>query len=408
MPQQPIEPGNSEPTWARRFVEPTLVIVCTLILMAFLVNVSRFWVMGEEMTHDDAVSFWAAGHQLVHSTNPYDSGSILKLEHSVGYTSDRRVLIMRNPPPALCLVMPLGVLRPHPAAYFWSILLIGALLLSVHLLWIVHGRSGNKLHLLAYAFAPAILCVSSGQTGLFSLIGCVLFLRFHRERPIVAGLSLWLCALKPHLFLPFGLVLLIWAVTTRCYRLLAAAMAALVVSSGIASYLDPSIWVQYAQMLHTQEIDREFIPCLGVALRFALNPHAMWLQYLPAALGCAWAVYFYRKHRETWDWKTDGALVLLVSVLVSPYAWITDQSLVIPALVAGLYRATNRFEIWIPLVVSAVIEFLPMIGKGMHSALYVWTMPVWLAWYLYVSIGSRRVEMHQTGAIPVFAEGGAA
>ena len=49
------------------------------------------------------------------------------------------------------------------------------------------------------------------------LLGLVLFLRLHRSSPFLAGVSLWLCLLKPHLFVPFGIVLIVWAIVTRSY-----------------------------------------------------------------------------------------------------------------------------------------------------------------------------------------------
>jgi hypothetical protein len=253
----------------------------------------------------------------------------------------------------------------------------------------MHGRPPNKLHYLAYSFGPALTCILGGQTGLFALLGLVLFLRFHRTRPVVAGLALWLCALKPHLFLPFAAVLPLWVVVTRNYRLLSAAVLALLASSFIAWRLDPAVWTQYRQMMRSSGIEREFIPCLGIALRFAIDRNAMWLQYLPALLGCVWAVFFYWSRRSKWDWMQDGAPLMLVSILVSPYGWLTDQTLVVPALLVGIYRATSREQLGALALASAFIEIAQMAGKGMHSAIYLWTTPFWLAWYLYVTIKAR-------------------
>jgi hypothetical protein len=83
------------------------------------------------------------------------------------------------------------------------------------------------LNYLGYSFAPALVCLIVGQTSLFALLGLVLFLRLHRTRPFLAGVSLWLCALKPHLFLAFGVVLLAWIIVSRCYRILLGAASAM-------------------------------------------------------------------------------------------------------------------------------------------------------------------------------------
>jgi hypothetical protein len=292
---------------------------------------------------------------------------------------------MRNPPSALCLVVPLGLFGMRAGALIWSLLLLAAFVLSVHLLWAMLGRPRNKLHYLGYSFAPALLCILGGQTALFALLGLTLFLRFHGVRPFVAGLSLWLCALKPHLFLPFATVLLLWIVLSRSYRILAGAVLAIAASSLGAWLLDPAVWSQYAQMMRSSGIEREFIPCLSVALRFAVHPQTMALQYLPALAACLWAIPYFWKRRQQWDWMQDGALLMLVSILASPYAWITDQALLIPALLVGVYRATTRAQLGLLALASATIEIAQLLGANLHSALYLWTTPLWLAWFLYVS-----------------------
>jgi hypothetical protein len=384
MPQLPTDTRTSWRERVRSIVEPAVVTVYTLTFTTFVLGLVLLILTGNNAHGRDVVSFWAAGRQVVHHANPYDSAATFQMERSVGFSSNSEDFIMRNPPTALCLVMPLGYLGLRAANLLWSLLLLAALALSVHLLWRMLGRPGNKLHYLGYSFAPALFCILSGQTALFALLGLVLFLRYHGERPFIAGLSLWLCALKPHLFLPFAVVLLLWIVLHRSYRILAGALLALGASSLVAWLLDPAVWSQYAQMMHSSGIEKEFIPCLAVALRFALHSHRMVLQYIPAGVACLWAIRYYWLRRSSWDWMQDGALLMIVSILAGPYSWITDQALLIPALLVGVYRATTRVQLGLLMLASTLIEITPLAGKGMHSALYLWTTPFWFVWFLYV------------------------
>ena len=385
MPQIPPDPPRSWRDKARTLLEPTVVFTCALVFAVFALGLCVLILSGNNPVGRDVVSFWAAGRQIVQHANPYDSASILKIERSAGFSDQSQILLMRNPPSALCLVVPLGLFGLRAGALIWSLLLLAAFVLSVHLLWAMLGRPRNKLHYLGYSFAPALLCILGGQTALFALLGLTLFLRFHQSRPFVAGLSLWLCALKPHLFLPFATVLLLWIVLSRSYRILAGAVLAIAASSLAAWLLDPAVWTQYARMMRTSGIEREFIPCLSVALRFAIHPQTIALQYLPALAACLWAIYFFWKRRQQWNWMQDGALLMLVSILASPYAWITDQALLIPALLVGVYRATTRAQLGVLALASATIEIAQLLGANLHSALYLWTTPFWLAWFLYVS-----------------------
>jgi hypothetical protein len=140
--------------------------------------------------------------------------------------------------------------------------------------------------------------------------------------------------------------------------------------------------LQYAQMMRTAGIEREFIPCISIALRFAFRPNSTWLQYVLPAAGCVWAVQYYWKRRSRWNWVQHGPLLVLVSMLFSPYAWLTDQVLALPALLQVAFRTSFRSLLVLALASSA-IEIAILSNVILHSAFYLWTAPAWLAWYFY-------------------------
>jgi hypothetical protein len=380
----------------RAFGEFLVVGICTLAFALTIVGIFASVLGRDAAGKRDFAEYWASGHQLAHHANPYDGDAILGLERSIGFPSDLPALIMWNPPPALLLVLPLGFLGPRTANLLWSLLLLGCLVASVRMVWIMHGRPKNRLDLLGYSFGPALVCLMAGQVSIFVLLGLVLFLRLHRSRPFLAGVSLWLCLLKPHLFLPFGVVLLVWAFTARSYRLLAGTAVALGFSTGVAVLLDPFVWSHYGQMMRTLSavrMQQEVIPCLSIMLRWVVSPKTMWLQYLPSALGCVWALAYFRRHRDDWDWMEHGSVLMLVSVLLAPYAWLMDQAVLIPALLHGAYLTRSRRLIAVLALASAVIEIGALRGLALlHSPLYLWTAPVWLAWYLYATRTSRATN----------------
>jgi len=353
----------------------------------------------------DFVEYWASAHQLVHHADPYDAGAILKLEHSAGYPSGLPTLIMGNPPSALLLMLPLGLLSPMAGELLWELLLLASLIASIHMIRTMHGNPKSLVHLLGFSFAPALSCLLSGQVSIFVLLGLVLFLRLHHSRPFLAGASLWLCMLKPHLFLPFGIVLLLWIVRTRGYRILSGAAFALFLSSAIATLLNPSVWMQYTRMMNTERIDRIRMPCLGSMLRIYVSPHSLWLQCLPAALGSIWAVTYFLKRRDEWDWIENGSLLMLVSVFAAPYTWFMDQAVLIPALLHGAYLTSSRTLISILALMSAIVEIGIIRGIPLlHSDFYLWTSPAWLVWYLcavksYDASRQRSLLRHADAAI---------
>ena len=174
------------------------------------------------------------------------------------------------------------------------------------------------------------------------LFGLALFLRLHKSHPFAAGAALWLCSLKPHLFLPFALVLLIWIVVSRSYRILAGGVAAFAVGALITTLIDPAAWSQYSYYMRTSVITREFTPCLGDLLRDRINPSAEWIAFIPAMLGCIWALTYFWPRRHSWDWLENGSPLMLVSLLVAPFGWIFDQSLALPAVLYAVSRNASR------------------------------------------------------------------
>ncbi|HUV68228.1 MAG TPA: glycosyltransferase family 87 protein [Terracidiphilus sp.] len=347
----------------------------------------------------DFVVYWSTGQQLIHHANPYDPAAMMRIEHAAGLNSEYKILYMRNPPWVLPFVLPLGLIGPRFAALIWSLGIVGCVLVSVHLLRKMHGSPQNQLHWLGLSFGPAMICAIMGQTSVFALLGYVLFLYLHRSRPFLAGASLWLCALKPHLFLPFGLVLLVWIVLSRSYRILAGALVAIAASCALAWLIYPSAWSDYAKMMHAANLGSEYIPCLIVVLRLHFSPQSIWLQYLVPALGSVWALAWFWPRRQGWDWRTRGHLLVLVSLLAAPYSWVYDGVLAIPALLQGAYATRSRFLLVLLAIASLTIEIELVLGIKVASAAYLWTTPAWFAWYLL----ARASAVHPMGK-PVVAE----
>jgi len=319
-----------------------VVVVCGVTFPFAALGFLLTMVPGRFVGARDFAVFWATGQQLAHHANPYDGEALLRIESAAGLGGRHVAMYMRNPPWGLPLVYPLGWLGLWAASIVWSLLLLACLAASVHMLWVMYGRPRNQRHWLGYSFGPAIVCMIIGQTSLFALLGLVLFLRFHRTRPFLAGVFLWPCALKPHLFLPFALALIAWVVVSRSYKVLIGAGAAIAASIAIALLIDQQALIQYAHMIRTSGIESDFIPCVSVILRKWISAKTVWIQYVPSGLACIWAGAYYWKRRSNWDWMRDGSLLMVVSLLTAPYSWIYDACILIPALLYGAYVTRSR------------------------------------------------------------------
>ncbi len=360
-------------------------IVAALGLVIVGMGILVLIVKNNNAGNRDFISYWAAGHQLVHGGNPYDGEAVWALERSVGYNSDYH-LIMRNPPAALFLSLPLGFVSPNTGLVLWLVALLGSLVVSIRMLKGMLSRRADRLHLLGYCFAPLMICLMAGQFGIFLLLGTVLFLYFHRSRPLLAGAALLLCASKPHLFLPFGIVLLVWVIFKKRYRILAGFCAALLGSCVPLFFLDIHAWSQYAQMMRTGGALDEPVPVLSMIFRALIDPRAVWLQFVPEGAACAWALWYFWTRRNRWSWMNEGMVLLIVSALCRPFGWFSDEAMLLPAVLAGIYQADDSGRSLLPFGIiggAAILEVLVEIP--MNTLFYVWSVPAWLGWYLYAT-----------------------
>lgn len=369
----------------RSLLEGSIICLCTLAFLFIGLFYCVSQITGKTSGTSDFVVYWATGHQFARGANPYDTNALRGLEHVAGFYSGHPVLYMRNPPWALPVTLPLAFLNARVASVVWSMLLLASLAISIRLIWIIHGRQKSLVSLLGYSFAPALLCLLMGQTSIFMLLGLVLFLYLHDTHPFVAGFSLWLCLLKPHLFLPFGVVLILWIVVSRKYKIFAGVVSALGSSLAVTYFLDPRAWAHYLDMVRSSGMDEDFIPCLSFMLRHWINPLWVWIEFIPAAIGCLWAIAYFWPRRSSWEWLRDGSLVMLVSIMVAPYAWLFDQALAIPALLSGAYLTRSRNSIFVLALASALIDVAFFADPWAQATLYLWTLwtaPAWVLWYL--------------------------
>jgi len=341
----------------------------------------------------DFIGYWAAGQQIVHGADPYNFDQVLALEKAAGL-GDLQIKITPSPPVGLALVIPLGFFGAKAGLVFWMMLQLACLSLALGIVWHFEGRPPSRVHLLGYLFAPALACLMAGQLGIFLLLGQCLFLLWHERRPFFAGAALLPMTLKPHLFLPAALVLVLWVIHRRKPLLFGGLVIAMAASFALVLALDPHAWSQCIGMMHSNLMQGRFAPTLSAYLRLDLAPGAAWLEYLPTALAAIWAIAYFWIHRDRWDWLQHGQLVLLIGVLCAPYAWITDEAVLLPAVLIGVYRARATGRSPIPIAVFAGAALIQLYADvRITSWYYIWTAPAWLAWWIYATRTPRQAAL---------------
>jgi hypothetical protein len=333
---------------------------------------------GSDPTSKDYISYWSAGQLLTHHGDPYSPSSVLAVEKQQGYAPEKPI-IMRNPPWALFLTIPLGYVNARWGLIPWTAAILACLIAYFRLM-----RVAPRDRIIVYLFAPVLACLSSGQSSPFLLLGFSLFLRFHQRQPRIGAIGLLLMAIKPHLFLVFGPILLIDCIYRENYRLLSWSAVSLAGATFLGMSFDPHVWPHYLAMLRSSNLNNEFIQTPSYLFRYLVSPSSEWLQFLPSIAALIWGVWFYLRNRDTWDWCKQGMPLMLITVFTSPYAWLTDEIVLLPTIVFALsnpHRPRQSENVYILLNVFAMALIVAQVQ--LSSGAYLWTTAAWVGWYLY-------------------------
>jgi hypothetical protein len=126
--------------------------------------------------------------------------------------------------------------------------------------------------------------------------------------------------------------------------------------------------------------------------------HPVWVQGVPSVLGILFCSRYYWRRRNVWRWREDGAALLLISTMVSPYSWPFDQLLLIPAIIHVCSARGSAKAIPVLAVVNAAVVLLLLMTIPLSSPAYAWSGTACLIWYVWVRRkaglgGVRRVEL---------------
>jgi hypothetical protein len=348
----------------------------------------------------DFVEYWSAGAVNLRGGNPYDPAQILAWQQQADPDRTEAVM-MWNPPWALAVYTPLGLLPARWAALVWLGLQLLAIRAACDMLWRTYGgpeRFGWLALAVGLTSAGSLWTLFYGQNTGFLLLGLAGFVYHHkRGRPATAGAFAALTALKPHLLAVFGVLLVLDAVTRRGRVALAVGAALVAVSLAIAVLTNPDVIAQYRAALRDPgpgavPLAEWKLPVVSFWLRMyvdrlgiGLTPTQFWIQFVPCAVACLGYAAYHVWRGGRWDWPAELPAVACVSVLSTPYGgWIFDLAvLVVPLIRAAVWVAESRR--WLLGAVLAAghltIAVVPFVrGGGLDE--YLWLAPAAVALYL--------------------------
>lgn len=359
----------------------------------------------------DFVEYWAAGRLCFANGNPYSWDQMLELEKSVGMkpylspeTGEEMPLMMFNPPWTLVFVMPLALPSFALSRLLAFALSVALIIVCSDAIWKKYGGTLERrwlAWLVGLSFVPTLQVLQMGQIGPLILLGLVGFLFCIHDSGWLAGMATVLIAIKPHLFGVFAAALLLWTIHQRRWSVFGGAALTVIVIMACLLGANPHLMDQYWHCMTVHSPWGCRTPTLGALVRLLLDQNQVWLQMIPQIVGLVWvAIYWYRR-RNQWDWSEQLPLLVLVSLLTTPYgAWPFDLVvLLLPVIeIAARTERALRTHLAIVLAVYAAIELpaMAMSVAGVDLFYFVW-MPLAL---LVSYLGLRRMLVQQPKLSP--------
>jgi hypothetical protein len=349
-------------------------LICCLPTLIFTFYV----ILRVPFTFFDFIGYWSAGHFYLNHQNPYAYGATFAFERAMGWTRSYP-LVLLCPPWTLFINAIFGLLPFRISQHIWSLALTSLDGVSAYGLWRTFGGEKRTVWIAALvflSFSPVITVAHLCQVTPIMLVCFTAFLYCVRtERWVLAGISLVGMSIKPHLLWLVFLAIALWAIRTRRWRMMAAALGTVaLLTAGVVAY-NP----QAMHFFHDAYGPAMATSCgFGGALRLLFGTQHTWLQYVPCVPGIVWFAWYWIRHRRDWSWQEHLPLLLIVSVASSPYCWWHDFILVLPAFIALAVRGAWRSPLVAFLWLAIQIPILVVVPEAWRSALGVLWIGFWL------------------------------
>lgn len=365
----------------------TILIFLSLIWLGMGIVSNPDWFMG-----DDFVEYWAAGKLNSNGGNPYDPDQLHPLELQTGVIEGEAVL-MWNPPWTLAIAMPLGMMSYPLSRILWMVVTILAIMFCINSIWTLYGGRNEYRWLawiIGFTFVPILDGLKKGQTSALLLLGVVGFLLLiPRRRYWLAGVSLSLLTVKPHILYLFIAAVFLWSIYDRKWRVIFGFLSSLFLMTFISWIINPDVIQQYTFAIQNYPPADWATPTIGGWMRLIIGADLFWVQFAPSILGLFWLFFYWIRYRREWDWIKHSPTIILVSTLTTVYGWSWDQSVAILAILSIftlILPFEKDFRSILIISVYILIDVLILIIPG-NQFFTFWIAPALLLWYL----GSRKM-----------------
>src|ERR1700761_8844482 len=283
-----------------------------------------------------------------------------------------------NPPTALVVMAPFGLLDYFPALLAWAAV-------SCVVVYLAGRREVTDLRTLAIVVVSpaALLCVLSGQSSLLTTAALLAIFAQLDKRPILAGVLIGLLTVKPQLGILFPFALIAsgrWRVFFAAGVTAAALFAASVALGGVESwhaYIVKALPLQREVLQDAAGTAMPFHPTIFMNIRGLVGNHVGEIIQLAFTLAAVVAVSAAFRYRRDSHPRLLQALFFACTVSASPYMGAYDLlpltfaavTLIAEEKLDGTGRRLAQLVFWVP-ALQLLFGNLQLPGPGFIAPLF--------------------------------------
>lgn len=358
------------------------VYAAIIILGLVLITIGNMQVLRGYPAGDEFIAHWVGTRAFISDgMSPYsddvtaDIVTTIKGLHPDNTATEYRFLA---PLFALLLYAPVSLVKNAilATAIWMTILEVSLLLTGFSLLHRKTWKKPASISILLILFAmfsyPSVISILNGDMVIISFV-LIIFsvMAIRNSSDETAGVMLGISLVKPDIALPIVILLIIWAIIVRRFKIFYWFTGTLIILMGFSLLLIPSWPLQYARSVfqfsfdnpissNNSEITGAFT---GISNRFTIVK----IVFLLAILIVEW---FFIRHRGT------KRLYWLLGITMSASLWLSSRSPVeyliftIPGLFYGLELFMERWKGRISYLVSGLLIVL-LVGQWIISGFFL-------------------------------------
>jgi hypothetical protein len=295
----------------------------------------------------DFLAYWSSAHLLATGGNPYNPESLKSIESTIKpeINHDEGVgLQVWNPPWLLLLLLPIGFLSFPIAAKVWivvNVLLLGITFVIVWITFLNTTSDKGFVYILGagFLFSPTLNLIGLGQITSIVLISLILGVWFLKSGYyLFGGFILLFTTVKPHLVYLVLLLIFVWVIRHRHWKVFLGMLAGVLLSVILISLILPGWFTSYVQLITRFPYRQVDTTTLGAFMAYQFNTKIF--NYVGVFL---LPLVFPLQHSlDRRDWLTTLNLALLISLPLSPYGFSFDEILLIPAIIQIIFWVIRK------------------------------------------------------------------